>query len=96
VGIAESQSPRPGVCGVSVTPNPFSRNVAVAWNVPAGGSDPARVYAPDGSLVRQVPVAAGTSRWVWDGRDGRGRSVPPGVYVVTAPGGLRAKAIKLR
>jgi len=54
------------------------------------------VYAPDGSLIREAEIPIGACRWVWDGRDNRGRAVPPGVYVVTAPGGTRAKAIKLR
>jgi len=95
-GIAEPQSPGSVCQGASVTPNPFSQRVAVVWNVPARGNDVACVYAPDGSLITEAEVPVGASRWVWDGRDSRGRSVPPGVYVVTTPGGVRAKAIKLR
>jgi len=96
VGVAEPRSPSPMFPGVSVTPNPFSQRVAVAWSAPARGNDAARVYAPDGSLIREAEIPIGACRWVWDGRDNRGRAVPPGVYVVTAPGGTRAKAIKLR
>jgi YVTN family beta-propeller protein len=95
-GIAEPQSSGSAYQGVSVTPNPFSQRVAVVWNVPARGNDVACVYAPDGSLIKQAQVATGASGWVWDGRDSRGRTVPPGVYVLAAPGGARAKAIKLR
>ena len=60
------------------------------------GGDVARVYAQDGRLVRQAQIPAGEVRWVWDGRDERGRLVPPGVYVLAAPGGVRVKAVKLR
>lgn len=95
-GLAESRLTYPGPCGVRVVPSPFRQSVAIAWNSPAKGEDVARVYSQDGSLVRQSSVPTGVSRWVWDGRDSRGRSVPPGVYVLTAPGGVRAKAVKLR
>jgi len=57
------------------------------------------VFSEDGRLVRSLNMTrpAGTVlRLTWDGRDSRGRPVPPGVYVVTAAGGVRAKAVKLR
>jgi YVTN family beta-propeller protein len=95
-GMAEPQSPHAELRSISVTPNPFSQRVAVAWNSPARGDDAARVYAQDGRLVRQARIPAGEARWVWDGRDEQGRLVPPGVYVLAVPGGVRAKAIKLR
>jgi YVTN family beta-propeller protein len=95
-GIAESPLAGPAYQGVSVTPNPFCQRAALAWTAPAGGNDVACVYAPDGSLIKQALVATGATRWVWDGRDNRGRPASPGVYVVIAPGGARAKAIKLK
>ena len=95
-GLAESQPPGSAYQGARATPNPFSQRVALAWNAPAGGNDVACVYAPDGGLIKQAQIAMGASRWVWDGRDSRGRPASPGVYVLAAPGGLRAKAIKLR
>jgi flagellar hook assembly protein FlgD len=82
--------------GVSITPNPFSRSVAAIWNSPARSGDAARVYAQDGGLVRQAQIPAGKARWVWDGKDSRGGLVPPGVYVLVAPGGVHAKAVKSR
>jgi hypothetical protein len=81
---------------VSITPNPFSRSVEAVWYPPARGGDVPRVYAQDGSLVRRAEITAGEARWAWDGKDSRGRFVPPGVYVVVAPGGVRTKAVKLR
>jgi DNA-binding beta-propeller fold protein YncE len=94
-GIAESQSPQPGFRGVSVTPNPFTRNAAVIWNSPLRRHDVARVYAQDGRLVRQTRIPAGEARWVWDGRDGSGVPLPPGVYMLEAGPGVRAKVVKL-
>ena len=95
-GIAEPQSPGSAYRGVSVTPNPFSQRAALAWNAPTRGNDVAYVYAPDGSLIKRAQIATGASRWVWDGRDNRGRPASPGVYVLVTPGGLRAKAVKLK
>ena len=82
--------------GVRSAPNPFSRSVAVAWSPAASGGDIARVYALNGGLVRYVQIAAGATRWIWDGKDGHGRPVAPGVYVLVAPGGAQVKAVRLR
>jgi hypothetical protein len=95
-GIGESRPPRTQFLGASVTPNPFTQTVAVGWNPSVRGDDAARVYGQDGRLVRQARIPAGENFWVWDGRDEQGRLVPPGVYVLAAPGGVRAKAIKLK
>jgi len=94
--IAEPQSPNPASRGIRVAPNPFSHGVAIEWNAGARNDGLARVYAQDGRLVSQALIRAGESRWTWDGRDERGGLVPPGVYVLAAPGGIRAKAVKLR
>jgi YVTN family beta-propeller protein len=95
-GIADPQSLRTGFWAVNVTPNPFRQSVAVTWNSSARGGDAARVYAQDGRLVRQARIPAGEARWVWDGRDDSGALIPPGVYVIEAGPGLRAKVVKLK
>jgi YVTN family beta-propeller protein len=94
-GVTAAPPPESGGA-MRVTPNPFSHRVEVAWSFPLKGGDGARVYAQDGRMVKQAPIPAGEVRWVWDGRDERGGLVPPGVYVLAAPGGVRAKAVKLR
>jgi hypothetical protein len=97
VAIAETHSARLGLSqSVSISPNPFRRNAAVIWNTPASGGEVARLYAQDGRLVRQVRIPAGKNRWVWGGRDDSGALLPPGVYVIEAGPGLRAKVVKLK
>jgi len=79
-------------------PSPFHDQLSITGgiSVPAGE---VRVFAEDGRLVRSLNAAksaGGALRLTWDGKDSRGRSVPPGVYVVTAVGGVRGKAVKLK
>jgi len=95
-GIMEPRSPHLADCGVSVTPNPFTQAVLVAWNPSVGGDDAARLYGQDGRLVRQARIATGEARWVWDGRDDSGAPLPPGVYVLETGPGIRAKVVKLK
>ena len=95
-GIAEPQSPRTGFSGVSVTPNPFTQSLAVAWTSLTKEGDVVRVYAQDGRMVRQARIPAGEARWVWNGRDDSGALLPPGVYVLETGPGVRAKVIKLK
>jgi hypothetical protein len=43
------------------------------------------------------PVKGGSSvRWLWDGRDARGRAVPPGLYVIRATLGDAARNVTVR
>jgi hypothetical protein len=95
-GIAEPQSPRTGFSGASVTPNPFTRSLVVSLNSSINSGGVARVYAQDGRLVRQTLIPAGEARWVWDGRDDSGAPLPPGVYMLEAGSGVRAKVVKLK
>jgi len=79
-------------------PSPFHDHLSITGgiSVPAGE---VRVFAEDGRLVRSLNAArpaGGVMRLTWDGRDSRGRPVPPGVYVVAGEGGVRAKTVKLR
>ncbi len=96
LAVAEPQSPRSDFHGTRATPSPFSHGVAVIWDSPLKGDEAARVYAQDGRLARQARIPAGEARWVWDGRDDSGTPLPPGVYVIEAGPGLRAKVVKTR
>ncbi|MYH67876.1 MAG: T9SS type A sorting domain-containing protein [Dehalococcoidia bacterium] len=67
-------------------PNPFNPATTIPVSVAAGAGDvDLTIYNVLGQPVRQVwngPLAAGEHRLAWDGRDGQGRSVAAGVYVV--------------
>jgi YVTN family beta-propeller protein len=95
--IAEPPSPRPALGqALRVMSNPFTRSIAVTRNSPALDAGALRVIAEDGRLVRHAQIPAGEARWVWDGRDDSGAPLPPGVYMLEAGPGVRAKVVKLR
>jgi len=96
-GLTEGgEAVRLGRAVLTASPNPFTQSVVAVWRSPTKGGDIVRVYAQDGRLVRQARIPAGQNRWVWDGRDDSGAALPPGVYVLEAGSGLRAKVVKLR
>ena len=97
LGVAEPHTERLGFRGsLTITPNPFARRASVVWNLPVRRDAVGRMYAQDGRLVRQVRIPAGEARWVWDGRDDSGALLPPGIYVIEAGPGFRAKVVKLK
>ena len=96
-GVAESDAmARLTQPGLVASPNPFTRSVSVSLNSSIRNGRVARVYAQDGRMVRQARIPAGEARWVWDGRDDSGASLPPGVYVLEVGPGVRAKVVKLK
>jgi YVTN family beta-propeller protein len=83
---------------LQLDPSPFRDRLSVASRT-ATALGEVRVFGQDGRLVRAMNVngsAACELRVIWDGKDSQGRLVPPGVYLVTAAGGARAKTVKLR
>ena len=81
---------------LGVEPNPFVRSASVLWQSSSSLAGAVRVFAQDGRLVRQARIPAGETRWVWDGRDDSGATLPPGVYVLESGPGLRVKVVKLK
>ena len=70
---------------MGVRPNPFRMGESAAFQIemPEAGQARLRIFDVSGRLVRvliDAPLAAGSRLEPWDGRDGRGRSVGPGVY----------------
>jgi YVTN family beta-propeller protein len=95
-GVAEPRPPLPALGGaLSATPSPFNKNVAVSWGVSMKGAGVARVYAPNGRLMRQAQIPEGEACWLWDGLDSGGYPVPQGVYLVEVAG-RRFKVVKAR
>ena len=64
-------------------PNPFRGSTSLDLSVPDETSASLRIYSVDGRVVRTVldaRLSEGTHRFVWNGRDDRGRALAPGAY----------------
>jgi hypothetical protein len=92
--------PPPSSLALAAAPNPF--NPALEVRVAMPGADDARVTIVDlrGREVRVLhdgALAAGESRWVWDGRDDTGLAAASGVYLVhlDTPQRVMRKAVTL-
>lgn len=90
----EVVAPTPTVVGLG--PNPFSGSVTVRVSLPVAGRLAWRVYDLRGRLVRgeqSLAAESGENALTWDGRDGGGRRLPSGVYVMAIEaGGVEVRA----
>jgi Tol biopolymer transport system component len=101
-GIGTVTAP-PATLKLAVSPNPFSEATAIRFSEMAGIAS-LRVIDIAGRVVRELGLPTGGSTGgertvVWDGRDGRGRAVPRGVYYFMLEGGNRRvseRVIRLR
>ncbi len=87
----------------SPRPNPFRGSTVIEFSIPEpGGRASLAVYNLKGQRVKTLldgPVARGSRRLAWDGRDDGGRRVASGVYFFTLEGGgetVSKKAVLLR
>jgi hypothetical protein len=78
--VAKAPPPRRIAAPLRVTPNPFRASTRIAG--PAGAR--ITIFDTAGRIVRRGVVQGGTGVFSWDGRDARGRSVPIGLYFVSA------------
>jgi hypothetical protein len=79
-------------------PNPSAGGSTMVLALPSSERVTVRIYDPAGRLVRTLAdnqMAAGEHRFVWDGRDGSGRGVASGVYLVRAVAGSETVVRKL-
>ncbi|MFN0152538.1 MAG: T9SS type A sorting domain-containing protein [bacterium] len=72
---------------VRASPNPFRSETTILMSRPASSNESIRIYDLSGRIVRdfddRVWALGGLNPVVdWDGRDNRGRDVPPGVYLL--------------
>ena len=77
--------PLPSLGLVSVHPNPFNPKTTVVFDLPRSAPVRLTVYDAAGREVRQLTEGrwpAGRNQVSWDGRDGRGRGVAGGVYLM--------------
>jgi hypothetical protein len=99
VGVDDPSSSPPVMAWFGeAAPNPFSSSMEVAYTVPSGGRLRLGVYDVQGrrlaSLVDAI-VPAGRHVARWDGRDGRGRTLPAGVYFLRLELGEHREARKI-
>jgi len=81
------------------TPNPFRDRSRLAYSVPAEGAPVTiEVFDVTGRRVRELVRAhqpGGRHEMEWDGRDGRGRAVPAGVYFTRVIVGGQEKIVRV-
>jgi hypothetical protein len=92
--------PAPANVALAAAPNPFNPALEIRLALPA--AEDARITVVDlrGREVRVLhdgALAAGESRWVWDGRDAAGVAAASGVYLINldTPGRVLRKAVTL-
>jgi hypothetical protein len=69
----------------SISPNPFNPATTIAFGVAEAGQVRIRIYDLAGRLVRTLAdevYPVGNHELMWNGRDGRGRGVASGTYLV--------------
>jgi hypothetical protein len=83
--------PPPNVrLGLTSRPNPFGVSTNVEISVPDACAASIRIYDVAGRCVRNLlsgSVSRGVHTVAWDGRDGAGRSLAPGVYFAVGRAG---------
>ena len=99
---AVDRSPRdaPGLVLGPASPNPFHPTTRIVFETARPARVRLAVYDVHGRLVATLlegAVAPGRHAAAWNGRDGRGRDVASGVYVVRleSPAGVSARKLVL-
>ncbi len=81
-------------------PNPFNPRTVIRYSLPQRGRVRLTMHDQRGALVATLvdsEAPAGDASAEWDGRDGRGRPVPSGVYLarLETPAGVRSVKVTL-
>jgi subtilisin family serine protease len=82
VPLAVDQSPTAPVAGLRVSPNPFQDEVRIDFSPRRSPSTLEILDVQGRRVMTHRPVAGGSTGFVWDGRDPRGKNLPAGVYFV--------------
>ncbi len=92
--VSEPQSGTvPELSNIHIYPNPFSNLTTIVFNLPSGadGVVSLSIYDISGRIVTTLvdkPMEAGTYSIIWNGTDGEGCHVCPGVYFCRIEGSL--------
>jgi hypothetical protein len=79
-------------------PNPFASITSVRCHLPCRGRTTVKVYSINGQLVRTLVdgvMGPGAHAMTWDGRDGMGRRVTPGIYIYKLTSGINSATKKM-
>ncbi|MDD5720807.1 MAG: FlgD immunoglobulin-like domain containing protein [Candidatus Krumholzibacteria bacterium] len=79
-------------------PNPFNPTTVLRFTLAKDGPITLRIYDQRGRLVRRLVderFVAGEHTAAWDGRDGEGRTLAAGVYLVELRAGVVRQMQKL-
>jgi hypothetical protein len=91
--------PTPGAAGLALAaaPNPFRGTVALSFRLEQPQRVRLALHDLTGRLVRVLHdgEAAGEMRIAWDGIDGAGRAVAPGVYLATLEREGRSESVRV-
>jgi hypothetical protein len=92
--------PSPAAAGLALGgfPNPFRREVTLILRLPSSSDPRLEIFDAAGRRVRRLdpgPLASGTHRLSWDGRDDGGRGVSSGVYFARAQAGTERRSCTL-
>ena len=84
--------PPPAPVAIRIAPNPFNARMEIALTMGKAGTARAAIHDLRGHLLRTLEqkFPVGPASLVWDGRDGDGRDLPSGIYLirVTQPSGV--------
>jgi len=103
VGIVSNQDAVvPSITGITVQPNPFNAQAAIAYTLNKSTPVNVQVYNCRGQLVRTLMngnAMAGANSITWDGNDSSGRCMPAGIYLLRVQCGgdtLTRKLVKIK
>lgn len=93
LGVSEktvSNGPKLPFDGVKTYPNPFGGATTLAYTLPQTLPVTIKAYDVEGKCVRELIreiQTPGGHQIVWDGKDGRGEALSPGIYFLTVQAG---------
>jgi hypothetical protein len=79
-------------------PNPFSGRTQISFDLATTSDVNIEIYSLQGLLLRtwnHASMPAGENVQIWDGTDGQGRQVPPGVYTCRMKAGDFTGSLKM-
>jgi hypothetical protein len=79
-------------------PNPFSASTVISYALTESLETNVKIYDLTGREIITIangPQPAGTYQLIWDGKDNRGLSVPPGIYFCCLESGSTVRIKKM-